>query len=73
MWIAIVEAYNKTIDAVFRILDWMKGRPRQKLKERREELEAESRQHQLNGDLDGLRRVRAELKEIDRMLNVGDS
>lgn len=72
MWIGILEAYNKTIDVVFRVLDWVKGRPKAKLEDHRKELEVESRQYQLNGDLDQLRRVRGEIQDIDRRLQSGD-
>lgn len=72
MWIGILEAYNRTIDVVFRILDWMKGRPKKKLEDRRKELEVESRQYQLDGNLDQLRRVRGEIQDIDRRLQSGD-
>jgi len=72
MWIGILEAYNRTIDVVFRILDWMKGRPKKKLEDQRKDLEVESRQYQLEGNLDQLRRVRGEIQDIDRRLQSGD-
>lgn len=72
MWTVILETYNRTIDVVFRILDWVKGRPKKKLEDHRKELEVESRQYQLNGDLSQLRRVRGEIQDIDRRLQSGD-
>jgi hypothetical protein len=60
------------IGLIMRIWDWLNGYPKKKLLDKRLALEVESRQHQLNGDLDGLRRVRAELQEVDRKLATGD-
>ena len=57
---------------MFRILDWMKGRPKKKLEDQRKDLEVESRQYQLEGNLDQLRRVRGEIQDIDRRLQSGD-
>ena len=72
MWVGILEAYNRTIDVVFRILDWVKGRPKKKLEDHRKELEVESRQYQIDGNLTQLRRVRGEIQDIDRRLQSGD-
>jgi hypothetical protein len=72
MWLAIVEAYNKSIDVAFRILDWMKGRPVAKLKESRKEWEEKSRQAQIKGDLHGMQEARAQIEDIDRRLKSGD-
>lgn len=72
MWIAIVEAYSKTIDVIFRILDWMKGRPKAKLEARRDELEIASRAAQIKGDLDEMVRVRAQIEDIDSRLKSGN-
>jgi hypothetical protein len=55
-----------------RVWDWVNGRPKQKLIERRIVLEEESRSAQLIGDLDALRKVRAEINDIDRRLVSGD-
>jgi hypothetical protein len=66
MWLAIVEAYNKTIEATFRVLDWMKGRPKAKLEERRIILEDQSRVAQIKGDIHEMQRIRAQIEEIDR-------
>jgi hypothetical protein len=66
MWVVIVEAYNKTIDVVFRILDWTKGRPRGKLEDKRMVLEDESRAAQIKGDINEMRRIRAQIEEVDR-------
>lgn len=72
MWIAIVEAYSKTIDVIFRILDWMKGRPKAKLENQRKELEIASRAAQIKGDLDEMVRVRAQIEDIDSRLKSGN-
>lgn len=61
-----VQAYNKTIDAIFRILDWMKDRPKNKLTDKREELEVKAREAQILGDVNELRRIRAQIEEIDK-------
>jgi len=73
MWLAIVEAYNKTIAVSFRVLDWLKGRPRQKLEDRRMVLEDQSRVAQIKGDIHELRRIRAQIEEIDRDIKSLDS
>lgn len=65
-----VEAYNKTIDALFRLSDWLKNRDKNKLADRRKKLEEMSRKAQIDGDLNELRRVRAEIEELDRV--IGD-
>lgn len=66
MRLAIVEAYNKTIDATFRVLDWMKGRPKKKLEDMRKELEDLSRAAQIKGDVHEMQRIRAQIEEVDR-------
>lgn len=63
---SFIEAYNKTLDAAFRILDWVKNRPINKLKKSRKELEILSREAQLKGDINELHRIRAKIEEIDR-------
>ena len=35
MWTAIIEAYNKTLEGVFRFLDWLKGRPKARMEDKR--------------------------------------
>ena len=55
-----------------RVWDWANGRPKQKLIEKRIWLEEESRKAQLIGDLDGLRKARAEINDIDKRLATGD-
>jgi hypothetical protein len=73
MWVVIVEAYNKTIEVVFRILDWTKGRPRGKLEDKRMVLEDESRAAQIKGDINEMRRIRAQIEEVDRDIrSLGD-
>ena len=66
MWAAILEAYNNTLKGTFRLLDWIKGRPRGKLEDRRMVLEDESRVAQIKGDVHELRRIRAQIEEVDR-------
>ena len=66
MWIAIIEAYNKTIEATFRVLDWTKGRPRGKLEDRRIMLEEQSRAAQIKGDINEMQRIRAQITKVDR-------
>ena len=68
-WLA---AWEKTIQLALRIWDYISGRPRQKLHDRRIELEAESCKALLDGDLVALRRTRAQLEEVDRKLRTGD-
>jgi len=72
MWVVIIAAYNKTIDVVFRILDWMKGRPKAKLEEQRDELEIASRAAQIKGDVYEMVKIRAKIEAIDRKLKSGD-
>ena len=66
MWLAILEAYSKTLDGIFRLSDWLKGRPYARLEDRRIILEDESRAAQIKGDINEMRRVRAKIEEIDR-------
>jgi len=63
---AFIEAYNKTVDVAFRVLDWVKARPQKRLEDRRKELEELSRIAQIKGDVNELRRIRAQIEEIDR-------
>lgn len=58
------------INLTIRIWDAVKDRPRKKLENERERLEEESRQAQIDGDLDELRRIRGEIEEIDRKLST---
>lgn len=73
MWAGIVEAYNKTIEVVFRVLDWKKARPIVKLQDRRRELEELSREAQIKGDIYEMQRIRAQIDEVDRDLQSGKS
>lgn len=70
MWAAILEAYNKTLEGVFRLSDWLKGRPYAKLEDRRMVLEDESRAAQIKGDVNEMRRIRAQIEEIDKDMRV---
>lgn len=72
MWVAIIVAYNKTIDVIFRILDWANGRPRARLVEERRMLEEASRMAQIKGDLNELIRIRAQIENIDSRLKFHD-
>lgn len=68
IFMSIVEAFNNTMKAAFRISDWVKGMPKRKLEKRREELERQSVIVQQQGDVDALQYIRAEIEEIDRDL-----
>lgn len=72
MWLAIMTTWSQSIALAFRVWDYVNGRPRARLNERRLVLEEESRTMQITGDLTGLRRVRAQLEEVDRKLRTGD-
>lgn len=72
MWLAILTAYNSTIAVVFRILDWLKGRPKAKLEDSRMILEDESRAAQIKGDVHEMVRIRAQIEDIDRRIKSGD-
>jgi hypothetical protein len=72
MWQGIIEAYNKTLDGVFRFLDWLKGRPKARMEDKRKMWEARSREAQIKGDLHGMQEARAEIQEIDRRMAIGD-
>lgn len=67
-----IEAYNKTLELVFRIWDRINNGPKKRLQKKIDELENENRQHQLNGDLEQLRRTRGQLEEARRRLALGD-
>lgn len=64
--VGFVEAYNNTLKLIFRIADWVKGRPQRKLASSREELEVASREAQIKGDIHEMQRIRAQIEEIDR-------
>lgn len=68
MWASILEAYNNTLKMSFRVMDWFQGRPIARLKDKRALLEIESRAAQIKGDVNALRRVRAQIEEVDRNL-----
>lgn len=67
-----LEAYNKTMTFIFRVWDTLSDRPRQKLQDTIDRLEVESRVHQLNGDLEQMRRTRGQLEEARRRLAIRD-
>lgn len=60
------------IELILKVWGWASGRLLKQLKSKRIELEAKSRQAQLDGDLDVLRKTRAEIEEVDRRISVGD-
>jgi len=66
--IGIVEAYNNTLKLVFKVWSWMSDRPKQKLENKRKELEELSRVAQIKGDVHEMRRIRAQIEEVDRDL-----
>jgi hypothetical protein len=72
MWTAILEAYNKTLEGLFRFLDWLKGRPKARMEEKRKMWEDKSRQAQIAGDIHGMQEARAHIEELDRRLAIGD-
>lgn len=67
-----VEAYNKTLELVFRVWDRISGGPKRRMQAQIDALEIENRQHQLNGDLEQTRRTRGQLEELRRRFALGD-
>lgn len=61
-----------SLEFILKVWGWVSGRSRQKLEQRRIALQDQSKQAQIDGDLDALRKVRAEIDEIDRRLITGD-
>lgn len=72
MPIAILEAWNKTLELVFRIWDKVNSGPKNRLQAKIDALEVENRTHQLNGDLEQLRRSRGLLEEARRRMLTRD-
>ena len=68
----IPAAITAFLTFIMKIWDWFKGYPKLKLENRRLVLQEESRQAQLIGDLDALRKARAEINDIDNRLDTGD-
>lgn len=68
----IIDLIRAAIEFILKVWGWVSGRSLQKLKNKRTELEAKSRQAQLDGDLDVLRKTRAEIEEVDRRIDTGD-
>ena len=60
------------LEFIIKVWGWVSGRSKQKLVEQRQKLEEESRQAQIDGDVDELRRIRAEIDEIDHRIINGD-
>jgi hypothetical protein len=63
---------ESVLSILIRVWDLFSGRAKRKLETKRWQLEQDSRQAQIDGDLDDLRRIRAELDEVDRKLRDGD-
>lgn len=61
------------LEIVLKAWDVIKDHPRAKLASKRIELESLSRQAQIDGDVDMLRRIRGEIDEIDIRLAVSDT
>jgi hypothetical protein len=68
----MVGLLRAAIELILKVWGWVSGRSLQQLKSKRVELEAQSRQAQLDGDLDALRKTRAEIQEVDRRISIGD-
>lgn len=60
------------IELTLKIWGWVSGRAKKKLQNRRIELQEENRKAQIDGDINALRRTRAQIEEIDRRLDTGD-
>ena len=65
-------AIGNFLEIVLKAWDVIKDHPRAKLASKRVELESQSRQAQIDGDVDVLRKTRAEIDEIDLALAVDD-
>lgn len=72
MGAAILAAWAKTLELVFRIWDMINSGPKNRLQAKIDALELENRQHQLNGDLEQLRRTRGQLEEARRRMAIRD-
>lgn len=68
----IVKLVTTILNFILRIWGWVSGHSKQKLMDRRLLLEDKSRQAQIDGDIDELRKIRAEINEIDRNLEFGN-
>lgn len=68
----MIDMIRAAIELILKVWGWVSGRSLQQLKNQRIVLEERSRQAQLDGDLDVLRKTRAEIEEVDRRINTGD-
>ena len=68
----MIDLIRVAIEFILKVWGWVSGRSLQKLNSSRRALEEASRQAQIDGDLDELRRIRAEIEEIDRRISTGD-
>lgn len=68
----IIDLIRATIEFILRVWGWVSGRSKQKLHNERIALEEQSRQAQLDGDLNALRKIRASIEEVDRRIESGD-
>lgn len=60
------------ITLILKVWGWASGRSKQRLIDSRKVLAEESRQAQIDGDLDELRRIRGEIEDLDHRLQSGD-
>ena len=68
----VIGLIRVAIEFILKVWGWVSGRSLKQLKSKRLELQEKSRQAQLDGDLDVLRKTRAEIEEVDRRINTGD-
>ena len=68
----IMSTLQSIIALILKVWGWVSGRAKQKLQNDRAALEERSRQAQIDGDLDELRRIRGEIEELDHRLQSGD-
>lgn len=72
MPVAILEAWNKTLQLILRIWDWIDSGPKNRLQAKIDALELENRKCQLDGDLENMRRTRGLLEEARRRMLARD-
>lgn len=68
----IIALAQSIISLILKVWGWVSGRSKQRIVDSRAMLEAQSRQAQIDGDLDELRRIRGEIEELDHRLQSGD-
>jgi hypothetical protein len=67
----IIGMLRSFFEVVIRVWDKLSGRSKRKLEIERMNLEEQSRQAQIVGDLNALRRIRGQIEDIDRKLSTG--